>query len=689
MFQVPQGTVKCTQPKTNCLSPKSGMVYCVLFFVCLLVLPAERTFSQDLKTTVGNNKELDSLRKREEGGTDTVIYTAKFIRYTTLGLTKDSIQTLPLDTTLYKLQNFSVLVQPRHPTVGLGNLGLSAYPMLFEPLKTIGFDAGFHSLDYYAVNHEDLLYYQARAPFTSLYYVSAGDVEQVFKVVHSQNIKKNWNIALNYNRIGANGMYANQRGDHLNAAAYSWYTSPSKRYNLWIGGVFNTLKANENGSVRKDSIYVPGVAVIERESEAVRLGATSQLWRKNSFLLKQSYFIGRIDSVLNKDFSQKILPTNKISYTFRYTKSGFSFRKNESDDFSALPQGMIDPVYTGDSTSVNHIQNEFVYSFFLRPTSKALFKNELKIDAGIRHDFYKYQQIARYKDKTNFYDYDATFQNVTFLGNAGYRFSDRIDLNVNLQQIAQGRQIGDFLYEAKSNILLSNAVGRVVLGAYLQNKSPEQVFSRYFGNHYNWLTDFDRTKTVNLSFKYLNDKFRFDASAEYFLITDHLYFQQDTGLNILPMQNSAAMNLIKVTLGKKVNFGKFGLDSYVVFQKTDNPGILRTPEIYTFNTFYFAQTFFKVLKTNIGFDIRYNTPYKPFAYSAPASQFYLRDDSPEFASEPIVDVWLKASLRKANVFVKCDYVSQGLFSRGYYTIDRYPMQDRQLLKFGVQWNFYD
>lgn len=687
MFQVP-GTTLLYKPESLLR----------ILFLLLLIMSASEVFSQDLKTSIGDNKELDSLRKKTDESSDSVVYTARFIRYTTLGLAKDSIQTFQIDTTLERFQNFSVLVQPRTPTIGLGNLGLAAYPMLFQPVKTIGFDAGFHSLDYYTLNHEDLLYYQARAPFSSLYYVSAGEAEQVFKAVLSQNIKRNWNVAANFNRIGANGTYSRQRGDHLNGALYSWFTSRSKRYNLWVNGVFNTLKANENGSLLNDSIFAPNTVNIERESEAVRLKTASQLWRKNSFLLKQSYFIGRIDSLLDKDYAQKILPTNKVAYTFRYTSSAFSFRKDEEDDFSVLPPGIADLSFTRDSTQVKNIQNEFMYSFFLRPRSTSLMKNELKIDAGIRHDFYRYEQMSMYSDFSDYYRYEATFQDITLLGNAGYRFSDRIDLNVNMQQIFQGRNTGDFLYDAKSNILLSNAVGRVVLGAYMQNKSPEQIYMRHFSNHYDWrgnidnnYRSFDRTKTLNMSFKYLNDKFRFDAGAEYFLITDHLYFAQvsDTIPIIAPKQYSGGMNLLKITIGKKISFGKFGLDSYVVFQKTDNEGILRTPEIYTFNTFYFNQTFFKVLRTNIGFDVRYNTPYQAFGYSPAASQFYIPAKEVKFDTEPIADVWIKAGLKRANLFVKCDYINQGLFSKGYYTVDRYPMQDRMLFKFGVQWNFYD
>ena len=663
----------------------------VFLFFIFSFLAKPDLFAQDLKTKVNDNKELDSLRKLEEEGKDSVIFTSKYIRYTTLRLTKDSIQTIALDTTHNGFHNFSVLVQPRRPTVGLGNLGLSAMPMLFEPIKTIGFDAGFHTLDYYALTNDDVKYYQARAPFTSLYYVNSGEIEQVFKLVHSQNVNKNLNLGLNFNRIGANGNYPHQRGDHLNGALFVWFQSPSKRYNLWTNIVVNTLKAEENGSIRNDSLFTKPTLAIARDAQATRLTSARRVYRERTFLLKQTYFVGRIDS-LSEAAGKKILPTNKIAYTLRYNANSFAFRKDENDDNTALPRGIADSTFSSDSTRYNHIQNEFIYSFFLRAKSSAIIKNELKLDVGIKHDYYQYNQFVLYKDNTKYYGYDASFQNVTLLGNAGYRLSNKIDLNVDLQQIFQGRNIGDFLYEAKSNVLLSKSVGRIILGAYFQNKSPEEIYSRYVGNHYNWENNFDRTKTINFSFNYLNDKLGFDAGAQYYLITNYHYFSQpDAEGNpqvIAPAQSPAAINLLKISAGKKFKFGKFNLDAYVVYQKTDNPGILRTPEIYSFNSFYLDQTFFKVLKTNIGFDLRYNTPYSNYSYSVAAGQFFNGPDK-KFDTTPIVDVWVKASLRRANLFVKCDYVNQGLGLLGYNTINNYPMQDRALFKFGVSWNFYD
>ena len=666
----------------------------VLLAVFVALLGVEDTYAQDLKTNVRDNKELDSLRKQLDGGLDSVVFTSKYVRYTTLRLTKDSIQTFPLDTSLRNFQNYSPIVQPRRPTINVGNLGLAARPLLFEPRKNIGFDPGFHSLDMYALTHDDILYYQARSPFSNLYYMGAGRTEQVFRVTHAQNVKKNLTVGASYYRIGADGIYANQRGDHLNGAFFTWYQSPNKRYNIWANAIFNTLKAEENGGLTEDPTN--GANVTE-EALNVHLNSARQISRKNSVLLKQSYFLGRIDTV-DQEVMKKVLPTNKVSYTFMYNNESFAFYKDEFEDATVLPVGLIDEQFTADSTKMKHLSNEFIYSFFLRGKSDGFIKNELKIDAGIRHDYYQYNQRARYRDLTDFYKYESTFQNVTLLGALGYRFSNRVDLNVDIQQIFQGRQAGDFLYEAKSNIRLSNVAGRIVLGAYIQNKSPEEIYNRYFGNHYEWENAFNRTKTLNLSFNYLNDKYQFEAGAQYFLINDYLYFKQVNqgansgngifGTDITPNQLGGGMNLLKITLGKKLKFGKFNVDSYIVYQKTDNQPVLRTPEVYTFNSVYLNQTFFKFLKTDIGFDIRYNTEYLSYGYSPAASQFFIPINDERLKSEPIVDVWIRASLRKANLFVKYDHVAKGLFSDHYSTVSNYLMPG-SMLKFGVSWNFYD
>ena len=84
-----------------------------------MLLCFSKAFSQDLKTKVNaNKKEQDSLRKLLDGEKDSVVFTSKYIRYTTLALTKDSIQNDSIDTSIVGLQNFSPLFQPRNQLLG-------------------------------------------------------------------------------------------------------------------------------------------------------------------------------------------------------------------------------------------------------------------------------------------------------------------------------------------------------------------------------------------------------------------------------------------------------------------------------------------------------------------------------------------------------------------------------------------
>jgi hypothetical protein len=285
--------------------------------------------------------------------------------------------------------------------------------------------------------------------------------------------------------------------------------------------------------------------------------------------------------------------------------------------------------------------------------------------------------------------YALNFQDITLKAGIGYRFSDRVNIEADLQQIAQGRNAGDFLYQANTNFLLSKTIGRIVLGAYSQNRSPEQMFEKVNYQFHKWNQNFDRTKINNLSFLYENPKIRFSAKAEYFLIDNYLYYRETKiARQIEPAQLKTGMNLLKVSVGKDSKFGKFNLENYVVYQKTDYQNILRTPEIYSYNSLYFATRLFKVLDTNLGVDIRFNTAYQNPGYSINTSQFYNTNAAVEFLSEPVIDVWVKANLKRTTLFLKYDYANQGLLSNGFYTVDRYPMQDA-LLKFGLSWKFYN
>src|SRR5690606_14658030 len=149
------------------------------------------------------------------------------------------------------------------------------------------------------------------------------------------------------------------------------------------------------------------------------------------------------------------------------------------------------------------------------------------------------------------------------------------------------------------------------------------VFSRMNYNYHQWeRDDLDKTKTQNLSFAYTNKKLGFSGKAEYFLMDKYTYFKEvDNPSNsellmrrIEPAQ-SGSLNLLKVSVGQNFRLNKFHLDNLVVYQKSDAKDILAVPELYTWHSLYYANMLYKVMDFRLGFDVRFNTPFRSPSYA--------------------------------------------------------------------------
>jgi len=646
------------------------------------------------------DQQLDSLRKNLDKKKDTAIFSSKFIRVTNERLLKDSTQLFPLDTSLYNFENYNPLNQPRSPKISLGNTGLDERSLLYQPSYTIGFDAGLHSLDAYMLNPQDINYYRARVPYTQLYLVTGGLIEQIFKVTHTQNINPRLNIGFNLNFIGSAGFYSSNAGllqnvSDVNVAGFTWYESKSKRYNLLANVIYNNLKAPETGSILNDSIYKTGS--IDKTAEQVRLPTTYENWTGSGLYLKQFYYIGRIDSLKRGAGNiTNILPTQRVSYTLNYNTRKYNFLQNDADAHNVFPDYYFASNYARDSLTVTHLQNEFSYSFYLRSKAVKFVKNEMKLDVGLTQDYYRYTQyvndttLNQYGGKVNLPSrvQSASFQDITLKAKLSYRFSDKIALDGDLQQIAQGRDAGDFLYDAKVTLAGGDKAGRIIFEGYSQNSTPPLVYTNWTSDHFIFHDKFNNTKTNSVSFNYINNPLKLDLKAEYFLIGGYLYFAaQPSGIDAAPQQVNRDINLIKVSLGKSIAWRRWHFDDFLVYQKTDYQSTLRTPQFYNYCSLYYKTLLFNVLYSNIGIDIRYNSEYLAPSYAVGLGQFY-NGPNITFSSYPIATIFLKATLQHTNLFVMYDYANQGLLSPGFYTVNRYPQMDH-MLKFGVSWAFYN
>ncbi len=660
-------------------------------------------FNRDTTTnkagkTLTGDQEIDEERKKEEKNRDSVQFTSKFIKVTNEYFLNDSTQVFALDTGLTNFENYSVLYQPRDPKISLGSLGLPERDLLFMPSKTIGFDVGQHFLDAYLLTPEDIQYYKARVTNTKQTVFFSGFKEQVFRALYTRNVTPQLNIGFNLNFLGSKGFYPRQNVGNDNIAVFSWYESKNKRYNLLANVIYNNLNAPENGSIQNDSVFTsPQSQYTTAQNQPVRLLSATDAIRSTGIYLKQFYYVGKIDSLKKGAGSSSVLPTQRVGYTLYYNTTKYVFHQNEPDNYNVFPDYYYSSTYSRDSLRVFHLQNAFSYSFYLRGKSTSFVKNELKLNLGLVQDYYTYRQFVTDTGIINTYGrilqtdmkQENSFQDITLKARAGYRFSNRILLDVDLQQIAVGRDFGDFLYDAKLTLAGGRKAGRIIFEGYSQNSSPPLVYTSWISNHYIFHNNFSNQKTNSISFTYINDALQLDLKAEYFLISDYLYFQaQPNGIDATPTQLQNPINVLKLSLGKTFIFRQWHFDNYIVYQKTDYQSTLRTPEVYTYSSLYYNTLLFDILHSSIGVNLRYNTPYVAPSFAVGAGQFYNNSPNLTFSSYPVMSVFAKATLIRTNLFVQYDYANQGLFSQGYYMVNRYPGPNH-LLKFGVSWTFYN
>src|SRR4026208_44387 len=154
----------------------------------------------------------DSLKRRDKNE-DSIT-----VRYRYL----DSTRNYLLDSSI---ADFSRRYPVPADYIFLGNNGTAAKPILFTPIRRPGWDPGFHALDVYKWQLEKTRFFNTTRPYSELTYMIASRAEHVIELMHTQNVKPNFNFSFQYRLINSPGSFKNQRTNHNNYLITSRYES--------------------------------------------------------------------------------------------------------------------------------------------------------------------------------------------------------------------------------------------------------------------------------------------------------------------------------------------------------------------------------------------------------------------------------------------------------------------------------
>ncbi len=579
----------------------------------------------------------------------------------------------------------------------LGNNGAAAYSLIYAPNAKAGWDAGFHAFDVYRYTLEGTKFYKTTKPYSQLNYQLASGKEQMIRVLHTQNPKPNWNFGFDYRLISAPGFFVTQNTNHNNYRLFSAYQGKRKRYALQLSLVGNSIKNSENGGITADSLLYD-VNKKKRFSIPVNLGGanlyepnpfkssinTGNIYRDFTFFLRQSYDIGKKDSVAINDSTTEFLfyPKLRLQYSFTYSTNNYQFKDDKAD--STIYKTWYDTTLKKVSSAFSVkekwtiINNDFSLLQFPETKNPAQFLLAGATLQNIKAEFDPGDSV--HSGTKNYYN---------VMLHAEYRNKTRNklwDVLAKGQFYLNGLNSGDYSAYATLGRLLNKKLGDVRLFFSNVNQTPSFIFSNL--SAFNFKNNNAYKKENITSFGATASNSYFNLGFKNHLITNLTYFSN----YYKTAQSSKVINLLQVFASKKIKINKkWNWYTEIVLQQTDGSAPIKVPLLFTRNRIAYEGAFYKNLNLSTGVELRYYTPYDAYNYSPLMGQF-TPQDSFKLKNRPDINLFFHFRIKSFTGFIRAENLNTISFANGFgftnnnFAAPHYPTQGF-IFRFGIKWEF--
>ena len=123
----------------------------------------------------------------------------------------------------------------------LGTEGSASESQIFHINNSQYTFNSIRSYDLLMLGSDSIMYFHSNKRFTELRYHSGSFKEQRIEILHMQNINKNWNAGLKFDRQGVKDYMNYSNTFRSRFALFTWYSSPEKKYNLFAHAIWTTM----------------------------------------------------------------------------------------------------------------------------------------------------------------------------------------------------------------------------------------------------------------------------------------------------------------------------------------------------------------------------------------------------------------------------------------------------------------
>ncbi len=653
---------------------------------------AGRSMSGSGKTSSGNGGkgDTDSLGlgfEHRDDLKDSITISFKYL---------DSIRNIRLDTNLNDFYRFfSVPADLQY----LGNNGNAGYPLIYAPFAKPGWDAGFHAFDAYRFTLENTRFFKTTKPYTRLGYQFFPVREPLVNVLHTQNPMPNLNFGLEYKLISAPGYFSSQNTNNKSYRLFTNFQSKRKRYAAYMVLVGNTFKSSENGGVKNDSNLADKTYPLF--SVPTYLGgdnqnfnplnikvSTGNIYKDFTFFLRQSYDLGKKDSVAINDSTTEYLFYSKLRFQHTLTYNTYNYQFKDIVADSVYYKSRYDTVIVSDTSSLKLADSLVVtdkwkvitndFSILQFPDTKNLAQY---LQAGLRIENIKGSFI---KNKNPI---SKNFFNIVLHGEYRNKTRNRLwDILLNGEFYTAGLNIGDYSANASLARFLNKRWGNIRLSFSNVNRSPSFIFNTL--SSFNFANTGDYKKENIITLKAAADNPFVSLSASNYFITNYAYYSG----YYTTAQYSRVINLLQLSASKKIKLTRrWNWYAEVTVQQTDAAAPIKVPLVFTRNRIAFEGLFFKNLNLSTGIEFRYYTPYKAYDYSPVMGQFFPQD-SFKTKNRPDISGFIHFRIKSFTAFLRGENLNTLNLADGFgftkynFAAPHYAYPGF-IFRIGIQWGF--
>ena len=582
----------------------------------------------------------------------------------------------------------------------LGNLGSPRYGRYF-PLQDEGREFIFlNPYGGFVKSEQDVMFVDTKSPYANLDYYKGGSKhsgEERFKTYFGVSVNRKFSFGFNVDYIYGRGYYQKQSTSHINGGAFAAYNGD--KYDLSFAFGYFRMKTRENGGISDDRYITNPLSMNEGKnqyssSDIPVVFNDVNVWNANKHYyvyLNHKYKLG-FKRFLRNDTTkdgrirkiEEFVPVTSFLHTFKLEKAKRQFLSygTPADYFAEtyMPGDSID-----DKTNYTSIKN--IVGISLLEGFNKWAKMGITAYASYLLEQYVLPDSVPGSRGRSFFNRKYQSHDFAVGGEISKRAGSLIHYAVSGEISLLGDNVGRFNVDGNIdfNFRLFGDTVSLMAGAYIKNEPPSFYYDTYHSKHLWWDNEFSDVFRTRIHGRLSVERWRTDLSVGVENIKNYVYFDS----NAHSAQYGGNIQVLYAKLRQDFKVGILHLDNEVMYQKSSNKDILPLPELTLYHNLYISTSLAKkVLKLEIGADVRFFTRYMALDYSPVIGQFKLQDEGIEIGSYPVVNVYANLSIKRTRLFAMIYHVNQGMGNNNAFYAPHYPINPR-LFKFGVSWNFYD